>query len=146
MRAVVQRTSRASVRWEGGESAIGTGFLVLLGVERDDTEDDARWLARKCAGLRVFRDDDDRMNRSLLEVGGEMLVVSQFTLYGDCRKGKRPSFDRAAPPEKAEALYERFVEHARAEGVRVHTGSFGAMMDVTLTNDGPVTLILESRA
>ncbi len=144
MRAVLQRVSRARVSWDGGSSAIGQGLLVLLGVEKGDDRRRAEWLARKCAGLRVFHDDARLMNRSVLDVGGEILVISQFTLYGDCRKGRRPSFDRAAAPEVAEPLYEYFVERLCEGGLRVATGAFGAMMDVELVNDGPVTLIVES--
>jgi D-tyrosyl-tRNA(Tyr) deacylase len=146
MRAVVQRVQRASVVVDGAEiGAIELGFLVLLGVAPTDGEDQARWLAAKIPALRVFPDDDGKMNRSLLDVGGGALVVSQFTLYGDCRKGRRPSFVKAADPSLAEPLYERFCELLRAEGVvRVPTGRFGAHMEVALVNDGPVTLILDT--
>ena len=130
--------------WDGGESEMGIGLVILLGVEKGDAGSDAEWLARKCAGLRIFPDDARKMNRSVVEVGGAALVVSQFTLYGDCRKGKRPSFDRAAPPEIAEPLYQGFMRHLSAEGLQVVGGSFGAMMDVEVVNDGPVTLIVES--
>ncbi|MDD5555773.1 MAG: D-aminoacyl-tRNA deacylase [bacterium] len=145
MRAVVQRAARASVEIDGeivGE--IGRGFLVLLGVSVNDAEEDAARLAGKIARLRVFEDEAGRMNRSLGETGGGALVVSQFTLYGDCRKGRRPSFTEAAPPGKGEALYDRFVSALRAHGVAVRTGRFGARMLVRLENDGPVTLILDS--
>lgn len=144
MRAVVQRVSRAAVRI-GGECVgqIGRGFLVLLGVRHTDRAEDARWLADKIAGLRVFADDEGKMNRDVSEVGGAVLVVSQFTLYGDCRKGRRPSFVEAAPPETAIPLYEEFINALRANGIPVETGRFGAMMEVELVNDGPVTLIVE---
>lgn len=146
MRAVVQRVSQARVVVEGETvGQIGRGLLVLLGVAQDDGAEEARWMADKLAGLRIFEDDQGKMNRSLVEVGGGMLVVSQFTLLGDCRKGKRPSFIGAAPPEAAEELYERFVDQARGAGVEVATGRFRTHMDVSLTNDGPVTLIVESR-
>jgi D-tyrosyl-tRNA(Tyr) deacylase len=145
MRAVVQRVSRAQVAVKGeiaGE--IGLGLLVLLGVGRDDTEADATYLAEKIAGLRVFEDDQGKMNRSVQEVGGSVLAVSQFTLYGDVRRGKRPSFDAAAPPEKARQLYEIFVEQIRAAGLRCETGRFQEMMKVELVNEGPVTILLDS--
>ncbi|MCZ7586067.1 MAG: D-aminoacyl-tRNA deacylase [Deltaproteobacteria bacterium] len=146
MRAVLQRVSRAEVR-VGGVSVgrIGAGLLVLLGVGAGDEEEDADYLARKIAELRIFEDDVGKMNLSLLETGGEMLAVSQFTLYGDCRKGRRPGYSDAAPPERAVPLYERFVERVRALGVGTATGRFGAMMDVELVNDGPVTLMLDSK-
>ena len=145
MRAVVQRVSRAEVRVEGRlVGGIGRGLLVLLGVAREDTPEAGKVLAEKIANLRIFDDDQGRMNRSLLEAGGAVLCVSQFTLYGDCRKGRRPSYDRAAPPEAARALYESFVESLRALNVKVETGEFRAMMDVELVNDGPVTLLLDS--
>ena len=146
MRAVLQRVSRARVVI-GGEAvgAIDRGLLVLLGVAREDTAEQARWLADKTVGLRIFADDEGKMNRSVTEVGGSVLVVSQFTLYGDCRKGRRPSFVEAAPPEIAVPLYEAFVAAVRAQGVPTATGRFGAMMQVELVNDGPVTLILESK-
>ena len=145
MRAVIQRVSRAKVTVDGeitGE--IGHGLLVLLGVGRQDTEGSADYLADKVGGLRIFEDDAGKMNRSVAEVGGAILVVSQFTLYGDARKGKRPSFDEAAVPEKARALYARFVEHIRATGLRCETGRFQEMMTVELVNDGPVTILLDS--
>jgi D-tyrosyl-tRNA(Tyr) deacylase len=145
MRAVVQRVSEARVTVDGSITGrIGAGLLVLLGVTRSDTEADSRYLADKILNLRVFSDDAGKMNRSLLDTGGALLVVSQFTLYGDCRKGRRPSFDAAAPPEQARTLYEIFITAARAEGVPVETGVFQAHMAVSLTNDGPVTLLLES--
>jgi D-tyrosyl-tRNA(Tyr) deacylase len=122
---------------------IGRGFVILLGIGKADTEDDAQWLARKCAGLRVFEDDKGLMNLSLGDVGGKALAVSQFTLYGDCDKGRRPSFTEAAPPETAEALYSVFVKAIKDEGIHVETGRFQAKMLVEIANDGPVTLILE---
>jgi len=145
MRAVVQRVSEASVRIEGrvvGE--IGPGLLVLLGVGRGDGEADADYLAGKVVHLRVFPDEGGQMNRSLLETGGSVLVVSQFTLYGDVRKGRRPGYSSAAPPEEANRLYEHFVALLRGLGAKVETGVFQAMMDVTLVNHGPVTLWLDS--
>jgi D-tyrosyl-tRNA(Tyr) deacylase len=146
MRAVVQRVTSASVT-AGDEvtGEIGRGLVVLLGVAQGDTNDDARYLADKIVGLRIFADDEDKMNRSLLEVGGELLVVSQFTLLGDCRKGRRPSFVDAAPPDTAEALYGKFVEAARNLVATVATGRFRQNMQVSLVNDGPVTLIVESK-
>ncbi len=145
MIALVQRVREARVEVDGQVAgAIGSGLLILLGVHREDTEQEANWLARKCAYLRVFPDEAGRMNRSLLDVDGEALVVSQFTLYGDARKGHRPSFVEAAPPEKARALYKYFVERLSEHiGKPVPTGVFGAMMDVYLVNHGPVTLWLE---
>lgn len=146
MRAVVQRVRHASVDVAGERvGEIGGGFLILLGVAHEDGEAEARWLANKLVGLRVFPDDDGKMNRSLRDVGGGALVVSQFTLFADCRKGRRPSFVRAARPEHAEPLVARFCALLRDEGVReVQTGRFGAMMDVSLLNDGPVTLVLDT--
>jgi len=145
MRAVVQRVSRAAVKVDGQvRGEIGRGLVVLVGVARDDTAEAADSLAEKIAGLRVFNDREGKMNLSLADVGGAALAVSQFTLHGDCRKGRRPSFDRAAPAEQARALYERFVEKLRALGVRVETGVFQAMMEVELVNDGPVTLLVSS--
>lgn len=144
MRAVVQRVARSSVRVDGrlvGE--IGRGLNVLIGVREGDSDEDARWLAHKIAGLRVFEDEAGKMNLSLLDVGGEALVVSQFTLYGNTRKGFRPSFVDAAPPEIAEPLIERFVAFLREEGVPTQTGVFRAMMMVEIINDGPVTILLE---
>jgi D-tyrosyl-tRNA(Tyr) deacylase len=146
MRAVVQRVSSARVRVDNvviGE--IGTGLLVLLGVTHDDSAEQGDWLAEKLVGLRIFEDEAGKMNRSLDEIGGAMLIVSQFTLYGDCRKGRRPSFIDAARPEVAIPLYEAFIQYVRALGVPVATGQFGAMMQVELTNDGPVTLIVDSK-
>ena len=145
MRAVVQRVSRAEVRVAGAVTGrIGRGLVVLVGVGRDDSEAEAAWMLDKIAGLRIFADDAGKMNLSLEDIGGGLLVVSQFTLYGDTRKGRRPSFIDAAPPELASALYDRFVEIAKARGLEVGTGVFQAMMDVDLVNDGPVTLIIES--
>ena len=146
MRAVLQRVTRASVR-VGGETVgeIGAGFLVLLGIARDDTEQDARYTLEKIVGLRVFEDEEGRMNSSLAETGGALIVVSQFTLYGDARRGRRPSWSDAAPPESAEALYEFFVREARRVVTRVETGSFRCMMEVELVNDGPVTILLDSK-
>ncbi len=145
MRAVVQRVAESTVRVEGQVvGAIGRGLLVLLGVGRSDCANGARYLAEKIIQLRIFEDDSGKLNRSLLEVGGSLLVVSQFTLLGDCRKGRRPSFIDAAPPATADALYQVFVNHARFRGITTATGQFGAMMQVSLVNDGPVTLILES--
>ena len=144
MRAVVQRVSWAQVTVRDEVvGRIGTGLLVLLGVGRGDTGEDAELLARKIVGLRIFEDQDQNMNRALAEVGGALLVVSQFTLYGDCRKGRRPSFVGSAPAERASALYAGFLEALRAEGVPVAAGLFQAMMAVELVNDGPVTLILD---
>src|SRR5579863_1335286 len=145
MRVVVQRVSRAVVTVKGeiaGE--IGLGLLVLLGVGREDSEADAIYLAEKIAGLRVFEDDQGKMNRSVQDVGGGVLAVSQFTLYGDVRRGKRPSFDAAAAPEKARQLYEFFVERIRGAGLRCETGRFQEMMKVELVNEGPVTILLDS--
>jgi D-aminoacyl-tRNA deacylase len=145
MRAVVQRVSRAQVT-VGGEitGRIDRGLLVLLGVSGEDTEADADYLAEKIAGLRIFEDHDGKMNRAAREAGGSLLVVSQFTLYGDARRGKRPSFDAAARPEQARRLYEYFVERIRAAGLRCETGQFQEMMQVELVNDGPVTILLDS--
>jgi len=146
MRAVVQRVTEAKVV-VGGEvvGAIGQGLLVLLGVARDDLGEDADYLAEKTANLRVFDDEMGKMNRSLVDVGGAVLVVSQFTLYGDVRRGRRPSYAEAAEPEKAKALYEYFVDRVRQHGIRAETGVFQAMMQVNLTNDGPVTILIDSR-
>ena len=146
MRAVVQRVSESSVTVDGEVVGnIGPGLMVLLGVTHEDTEKEADYLVDKIINLRIFSDDAGKMNRSLLDTGGEMLVVSQFTLYGDCRKGRRPSFIQAADPDKGNALYEYFVKKVREIGVTTATGRFGAMMDVSLVNDGPVTLIVESK-
>ena len=146
MRAVLQRVSKARVLIGGAEhSRINTGVLVLLGVEKDDTPEDAGMLARRIVELRIFEDDAGKMNRSIAEVRGEILAVSQFTLLGDCRRGRRPSFDPAAPPDMARALYEHFIGEISALGIPLKTGVFQAMMDVELTNQGPVTFILDSR-
>ncbi len=145
MRACIQRVSQARVVVDGeitGE--VGPGLLVLLGVAQRDTDAELTWLADKIVGLRIFEDDQGKMNRSLVEVGGGMLVVSQFTLYGDCRKGRRPSFVAAAPPEKAERMYDDFVKHVGRQGISVATGRFRAHMQVQLTNDGPVTIWIDT--
>ncbi len=145
MRAVVQRVSRAKVSVNGVSTGeIGRGLLVLLGVCQTDTKSDAAYLAEKIAGLRIFEDEKGKMNLAIAEIGGGVLVVSQFTLYGDVRRGKRPSFDAAAPPEKARELYEYFVERIRASGLPCQTGRFQEMMQVGLVNDGPVTILLDS--
>ncbi|MBX9584459.1 MAG: D-tyrosyl-tRNA(Tyr) deacylase [Gemmataceae bacterium] len=145
MRAVLQRVSRAGVT-VGDEvvGAVAAGWLVLLGVAPGDTQSDADWLADKVAHLRAFRDPDGKMNLSVLDIGGGVLAVSQFTLYGDCRKGRRPGFTTAAPPDVAEPLYERFVTALKALGVPTQTGRFGADMAVALVNDGPVTFVIET--
>lgn len=146
MRAVVQRVSRASVKVHGeltGE--IAAGLLVFLGVAHDDAESDADYLADKIAGLRIFEDHEGKMNRSVSEIGGAVLAVSQFTLFGDVRKGKRPSFDSAARPELANSLYRYFVERIRALGLRCETGRFQETMEVELVNRGPVTILLDSK-
>ncbi|NIR45252.1 MAG: D-tyrosyl-tRNA(Tyr) deacylase [Gemmatimonadetes bacterium] len=144
MRVVLQRVSRAEVRIDGEPvGSIGRGFLLLVAFTDGDGEDQVRWMAEKVSGLRLFPDAEGKMNRTLDEVGGELLVVSQFTLYGDVRKGRRPSFVAAADPVAAERLYDRFVEILRGGTVPVATGSFGAMMEVDLVNDGPVTLIID---
>jgi len=146
MRAVIQRVSRAEVRVQGRTvGAIGRGLVVLLGVEVQDTERDADRLAEKIVTLRIHDDAAGKMNLDLLQTGGALLVVSQFTLYADCRKGRRPSFTQAAPPERAQPLYQRFIASARALGVTVETGEFGAEMEVELVNSGPVTIILDTR-
>jgi D-tyrosyl-tRNA(Tyr) deacylase len=146
MRAVVQRVSRAKVtvqHWTSGE--IGLGLLVLVGVGQQDTEADAVYLAEKVAGLRIFEDEDGKMNRSVQDVGGSVLAVSQFTLYGDVRRGKRPSFDAAAPPDHARRLCDLFVQQIQAAGLRCETGRFQEMMQVELVNEGPVTILLDSK-
>jgi len=145
MRAVVQRASRAQVTVNGNIAGeIGLGLLVLVGVGAADTEADAAYLAEKISGLRIFEDEHGKMNRSVQDAGGSVLAVSQFTLYGDVRRGKRPSFDAAATPEKARQLYEFFVEGIRAAGLRCETGRFQEMMTVELVNEGPVTILLDS--
>ncbi len=145
MRAVVQRVSESSVTVDGSVvGAIGPGLLALVSVDEDDTERDARYMAEKVAGLRIFNDADGKFNLSVEDVGGAVLVISQFTLHGDCRKGRRPSFVRAARPEKAVPLYELVAVILGERGIKVATGEFGAHMDVHLINDGPVTLLLDS--
>lgn len=145
MRAVVQRVSRASVEVAGNTvGAIGPGLLVLLGVSNDDGPEQAAWLAAKIAGLRIFPDAQDKLNLSVSDTKGEVLVVSQFTLWGDCAKGRRPSFGRAAGGEAAEPLYQAFGDELRKLGLTVATGSFGAMMEVSLVNSGPVTLLVDT--
>ncbi|HCV53501.1 MULTISPECIES: D-aminoacyl-tRNA deacylase [unclassified Exiguobacterium] len=147
MRVVLQRVKEASVTVN--QEVIGQikqGFLLLVGVTHEDTIDQVNWLADKIAGLRVFEDEEERMNRSLQDVDGQILSVSQFTLYGDVKKGRRPAFTEAAKPDVANELYEAFNERLRAQGLTVETGQFGAMMDIALINDGPVTLILEKEA
>jgi D-tyrosyl-tRNA(Tyr) deacylase len=147
MRVVLQRVSRAAVTIDGGTAGrIGRGFCLLVGFTHTDTLDDVRWMADKVAGLRVFGDDLGRMNLALGDVGGAVLVVSQFTLYGDTARGRRPSFLRAARPETAIPLYEAFVAELRSRGLSVETGAFGAMMDVELVNEGPVTLVIDRDA
>ena len=145
MRAVIQRVREASVEIGGKRTAsIEKGLLVLLAAGKEDTDKDISWMADKIAGLRIFPDDTGKMDLSLLDTGGAMLVISQFTLYGDCRKGRRPSFAHAMPPEQAEPLCQRFVEHIEQSGIPCATGVFGADMQVALVNDGPVTLLVDS--
>jgi D-tyrosyl-tRNA(Tyr) deacylase len=144
MKAVIQRVTSASVTVEGAIAGrIGRGIMVLLGIEKGDAEAQAEWLVDKIRGLRIFNDDDGKMNRSVVDIGGSLLVISQFTLAGNCSKGKRPSFDTAAPPDEGKRLYDRFVAAARHSGLPVETGIFQADMQVALVNDGPVTFILE---
>lgn len=146
MRACIQRVSRARVTVGGQETGrIGLGMVILLGVAHDDDEPRARMLAEKIAGLRIFEDSEEKMNLALADVGGAALVVSQFTLLGDCRKGRRPSFTAAAPPEQAERLYQVFVDAVASHGIPVATGQFRRHMEVELVNDGPVTLLLDTR-
>lgn len=146
MRAVIQRVKESSVSVDNNIiGKISKGLLVLLGVAKGDSEKEADYLSDKITNLRIFEDENGKMNRSLLDIGGEMLVVSQFTLLGDCRKGRRPSFIEAAAPDTANALYEYFVKEVKKKGVTVQTGQFRAMMDVALINDGPVTLVIESK-
>jgi D-aminoacyl-tRNA deacylase len=146
MRLVIQRSKEATVTVDGEVTgSIEKGFVILVGVTHEDTEKDAAFLAEKAANLRVFEDEAGKMNLSLLDVGGEVLSVSQFTLYGDCRKGRRPNFMDAAKPDHAETIYEAFNRFLDEKGLKVETGVFGAMMDVQLTNDGPVTLIIDSK-
>lgn len=145
MRAVIQRVSGASVSVDGETvGAIGEGLVVFVGVHRDDTINEAQWLAEKIVHLRIFADESGKMNRSLIDIGKEMLIVSQFTLYGDCRKGRRPGYSDAAPPDKAESLYLEFVELVQKHRIRTATGTFQALMEVSIFNSGPVTLILDS--
>ncbi len=145
MRSVVQRVSRASVTIDGEVvGSIEKGVVVLLGIHAGDTEKDIKWMTEKVIHLRIFEDEHGKMNNSLFDIGGEMLIVSQFTLYGDCRKGRRPGYSSAARPEIAEPLYEKFVKHVQQRGIRTATGRFQAMMDVELVNDGPVTLLVDS--
>ena len=146
MRVVVQRVSRAQVTVDNRETGkIGRGLVILLGVADDDTEDDAKFLADKCVNLRIFNDDRGKMNVSARDSNAEFLSISQFTLYGDCRKGRRPSFIKAAPPELGEKLYNVFNTSLRESGLKVETGIFGAMMDVDIYNEGPVTIIINSK-
>lgn len=146
MRIVVQRASQGRVTVDGQVTGeIGRGLVLLVGVTHEDTREDADYLVDKVVNLRIFEDESEKMNLSLLDIGGSLLSVSQFTLYGDCRKGRRPNFMEAARPDQAQELYDYFNEKARSLGVKVETGVFGAMMDVELTNDGPVTLLLESK-
>ncbi len=145
MRFLIQRVTRAAVRVEGRpEVSIGSGIVVLIGIASADQAKDADYLADKLVNLRIFPDDQGKLNRSALDIGGELLLISQFTLYGDCRKGRRPSFDAAASPDAARVLYEYVVEKVKEKGLVVRTGVFQAHMDVELINDGPVTLLLES--
>ncbi len=146
MRAVIQRVKEAAVRVEGQEVArIGPGLLALVGIEKGDTEEDRRWLAEKIAGLRIFEDQEGKMNLSVKDVSGEILLISNFTVCGDCRKGRRPSFDPAEKPPQAEKIFHVLSEDLRKLGLPVKTGIFGAYMEISLINDGPVTLILDSR-
>ncbi len=146
MRVVVQRVKHASVTVDGKVvGKIGRGLLLLIGVAQTDSEEDVNFVADKCVNLRIFEDEQGKMNRSLLEVGGEILAISQFTLLGDTRKGRRPSFVNAADPQKGNAFYKKFIERLRSHDVKVETGIFGAMMDVEFLNYGPVTLIVESK-
>lgn len=145
MRAVLQRVSIAAVKIDGREvSRISKGILVLIAASRGDGNKDIQWMAEKICGLRIFADEHGKMNLSVADVGGSILVVSQFTLYGDCRKGKRPSYTNSAPPDEAKEIYREFLTEIRKKGVPVEEGVFGAMMEVELANDGPVTLILDS--
>jgi len=145
MRAVIQRVRKAKVEVKGDNiGEIGQGILIFLGVGKGDSEHDAEYLAEKTANLRIFEDEKENMNLSVLDIKGEALVVSQFTLFGDCRKGRRPSFTEAAPPGEAEMLYEKFIELLGKKGIQSKTGRFQAMMDVFLVNDGPVTMLLDS--
>lgn len=146
MKVLIQRVKRASVTIEGEiYSTIGKGILALVGIEKGDTIEQVKKLAQKVVSLRIFPDENDKMNRSIKDVSGEMLIVSQFTLCGDCKKGTRPSFDRSAPPEIANELYEAFIKEVNDFDIKTGTGKFAAMMDVELINDGPVTFMLEAR-
>lgn len=144
MKILIQRVKNASVTIDNKlYSSIKAGILALVGIEKGDTAEQTEKLAKKIVNLRIFSDENDKMNRSLLDVGGEMLIVSQFTLCGDCRKGTRPGFDKSAPPDIANALYEKFIQEVKTYGIKTGTGVFGAMMEVSLLNDGPVTFMLE---
>lgn len=146
MRAIVQRVTYADVKIDGEVNGkINNGFMVLLGVGQADTAEDMKYIADKIIKLRIFSDENDKMNLSIEDVGGEMLVISQFTLYGDCSRGRRPYFGDAMNPDDANKMYEEFVEYVRSQGIHTQTGRFGADMQVTLTNDGPVTIILDSK-
>lgn len=146
MRAVIQRVSESSVSVDGNTvGSIGSGILVLLGVIEEDTRKDIEYMAEKIANLRIFQDEEEKMNLSLLDVGGEALIVSQFTLLGDCRKGRRPSYSNAARPESAEKIYKQFIGEMQKLGVKTSEGTFQAMMKVSLVNDGPVTLLIDSK-
>jgi D-tyrosyl-tRNA(Tyr) deacylase len=146
MRAVIQRVKRASVDVNGiTTGSISKGIVIFLGIHRHDEAKEIGWMAEKIVNLRIFPDPDGKMNISLADINAEMLIVSQFTLYGDCRKGRRPGYSEAAPPEIAEPIYNRFVDEVRNKGINAATGKFQAMMDVTLVNDGPVTLLLDSK-
>jgi D-tyrosyl-tRNA(Tyr) deacylase len=146
MRAVIQRVKRASVDVNGiTTGSISKGIVIFLGIHRHDEAKEIGWMAEKIVNLRIFPDPDGKMNISLADINAEMLIVSQFTLYGDCRKGRRPGYSEAAPPEIAEPIYNRFVDEVRNKGINAATGKFQATMDVTLVNDGPVTLLLDSK-
>ncbi|HWQ72086.1 MAG TPA: D-aminoacyl-tRNA deacylase [Desulfitobacteriaceae bacterium] len=146
MRSIVQRVKRANVKVQGAEAgSISSGLLVFLGVGKDDTLADLNWMVKKLIDLRIFEDTDGKMNYSVKDISGEILLVSQFTLYGDCRKGNRPSFSEAALPDKAEHMYKQTIEAIRQRGIRLETGIFGAEMEVALVNDGPVTFFLDSK-
>jgi len=145
VRAIIQRVTNASVAVDGEViGSIGKGILIFLGVSDDDTEADLKYIADKMLNLRIFEDENGKMNLSLLDTSGEILVISQFTLYGDCRKGRRPSFDKAGKPDYANEMYEKFIDYCRASGLKTECGQFGADMKVSLLNDGPVTMMLDS--
>ena len=147
MRVILQRVTQSSVSVDGETvGSINQGLNLLVGISKTDTAKELEWMAQKCLGLRVFPDDTGKMSHSIQDINGELLVISQFTLYGDCRKGRRPSYDKAASPQDAEKLYDQFMSILRQSGLVVETGKFGAMMDVHIQNDGPVTLILEREA